>query len=78
MAYVKHKRHSWTKDELKVIIEIWESKRIIEIAEQLGVSYSSINQLASDMRKAGIPLTKKTTKGILAGLIKQIAEEYKK
>lgn len=64
-------RKLWVADDIKVVANLWESKTTREIAEQLGRSPASIQQLACMIRKTGYELKRKRMVGTLQNLIKE-------
>jgi transposase len=69
--------HSWTKDELKRFLDLWDNTSSIEMAERFGVSKQTISAVAAKFRKAGYPLVQKRKNGILNLLIKEVIREAK-
>lgn len=71
----KRNYHQWTKSELKSVIKLWDSKTTEELAQNIGVARPMINAIATKLRKAGVKLTRKSRKGYLDSLIKEVAKE---
>ena len=67
--------HVWTKKEMLLIPELWDSKSTSEIAEILHVKPVQVSYIASMMRKAGYPIPLKRRNGYLLNLIKELASE---
>lgn len=70
-------RHLWTKDEIKQVINLWESKTCGEIADELGVKAFAVMAMARKIRLAGYPLPKKWKGGYLNTLVKEVVAEIK-
>ena len=59
--------HRWTNDELHRLVQMWSADAALKtIAETLGATTFAINKVVIRLRKAGIPL-KKRTRGHVAG-----------
>jgi hypothetical protein len=74
---VRSKSIMWTKEMINILIELWESRPAKDIAAELGkdVTPIQVSYMANQMRKAGYPLPRKHTRGILQGLILEVAAE---
>jgi len=73
MAYKKVKSaHSWTKDEIKKLAKVWESKTMDELAEEFGLNKTQVSYMAGEVRKI-FPklLTKKNRRGEMQALIRE-------
>jgi len=68
---------SWTKEEMKRFIGLWNIKTVDELCDELGRRKEQILYMANQMRKAGLDLPRKSKKGILRGLILEVIEELK-
>ena len=68
---------SWTKEEMKRFIGLWNIKTTEELCDELGRRKEQILYMANQMRKAGLDLPRKSKKGILRGLILEVIEELK-
>jgi hypothetical protein len=70
MAYKNVKTHSWTKDEIKKLAKVWESKTMDELAEEFGVERTQLSYIVGEVRKEYPKLlTKKHSIGKLRALI---------
>lgn len=56
-------RHSWTKQEIKEIIGLWENKNSNEIAKALGISAQQVSYMGNQRV------------GYLGNLIKEVIKE---
>jgi len=65
----------FTKEDIKTVIELWNTKTKEEIAEQLGRSVYSITYISSAIRKAGYDLPRKSIKHERGQFIKRILKE---
>ncbi len=65
----------WTKEDLKMVVRMWDDNTLVQIAEKLGREKSSIQQIATVMRKNGIKIARKRKNGYLALLINEVKEE---
>lgn len=65
----------WTKNDFKVIMQLWETKTTSQIAEELGRSQSNISAVAQQLRKHGVDLPKKKKPGYLGLLIQDFMAE---
>lgn len=70
---MKHKL--FTKDEIAKILDLWESKAIVEIAQELGRPNSSVASMAKIIRMAGYALPKKRIKSQKMLLVKEVLTE---
>ena len=70
--------HLWTKDELKQVIRLWDSKTKMELAAEIGVTKENLNYIATQLRNAGVKLARKSTRGYLQGLIHEAVKELKR
>ena len=74
---MKFAKHSWTKDEIKALVNVWESKTLDQISAILDIRKANVQVMAAKLRKAGMTLTKKKTKGTLDLLIAEVVSELK-
>ena len=65
----------WTKEEIAKVIDLWETKTTEEIAEELERPHTSIGYIAKAIRDSGYALPKKTKKGSILGLVKEVLRE---
>lgn len=70
-------RHLWTKDELKKIINMWDSSSMEEILEETGLTRSQISSIRYGLKKAGYVLTAKKAKGYRQLLVTEVLRELK-
>lgn len=71
MAYKKvTKRHSWTKEDIKKIVKLWENNTTEEIADEIGIDKSQVYYIAYEIRKIYPKLVqRKSIRGRLRNLI---------
>jgi hypothetical protein len=74
---MKVKNRRFTKDEIRKVIKIWESKTLTEIAEEIDRSTASVNYISNQIRKAGYKLPKKQPLHSVQNLIKEVINELK-
>lgn len=67
--------HKWTKAEIKILISLWTSKTLEEVAKEIGVSSAQILYMVREIRKAGHEMPKKKRNGIKRGLIMEALGE---
>lgn len=67
--------HIWTKDEVRKIAQIWETKSIGEIAEELGVRPEQVSYMVGEMRKNGFNLSKKYRRNEIQSMLKEVLAE---
>jgi predicted DNA-binding transcriptional regulator YafY len=67
--------HSWTKDELREFLTLWESCTTEELAERFGVSTATIYSTAARFRELGVPVQKKKRVNTLNLLMQEVAAE---
>ena len=68
-------RHSWTKDEIKSLVSLWETKTVDEIAEELKLQRQQITYMAGRIRHNGFKLTRHHRDGVTALLVKEAMKE---
>lgn len=68
-------RANFTKDQIREVMNLWETKSTDEIAEKLGLNKGAISYLANVIRKEGYRLPKKHKIGILRALVKDVIQE---
>lgn len=69
----KGKSHMWTKDDLKKVLQLWESNTKEEIAAEIGVTELQLYHAVGQLRKAGFNIPKKHKKGQLRNLLEELA-----
>lgn len=67
----------WTKDEMRLLMDLWDSSNPEEIGEKIGVSRQKVNYMANVMRKAGVPLQLKYQRGTVSLMIKELIADNK-
>lgn len=68
----------WTKDNLRKLLSLWETKTPDEIAIKLGTDRKKINYMAYELRKAGFNIPTKRTNGQLKKMILELKDELTK
>lgn len=74
MAYKKTrvKSHVWTKDGIKELAQLWESKSTQDIADEMGLEKFQVAYMATAIRKVYPKLLpKKHRQGMIQSLIKE-------
>jgi hypothetical protein len=66
---------SWTKEEMKKLIAMWETKTVLELCDELGRRREQILYMANQMRRAGLDLPRKSKRGLIRGLILEVKAE---
>jgi hypothetical protein len=61
----------WTKEEIKRIYTLWDSKTINEIMKEMDLRRDQLNYMVCHMRKAGFVMHGKHKKGYVQNLIKE-------
>lgn len=74
---INNVRHSWTKDEVKRIVSLWDQKNPDELANDLNISKLQLMYMVGLIRKNGYKLTRKRKNGTLSILIKEALSELK-
>ena len=70
--------HMYTKEEVRKVQALWNTKTASEICKELGVDKSQLGYLVAQMKKAGMILSRKHITGSLNTLIKEIIAENNK
>lgn len=66
----------YTKEEIKAVISLWKNKSTADIATELGFEKKQqVAYLATQIRKCGYKLPRKTHHGRLRGLIAEVISE---
>ncbi len=68
----------YTKQDIKVVIELWETSNTAEIAKELDITSQQVQYLAGQIRKFGYKLTRKTVRGYMGTLVKEVMGELHK
>lgn len=69
--------HMWKKDEIKKILELWNTMNVVELAKEFNVNKQQLGYIVIQMRKAGFTLPKKHMNGKLQSLLKEVLAETK-
>ncbi len=75
MSVREMNNHMWTKENVKALLALWDTKTMLEIANELGLEQKQVNYMASNLRKKGFPLAQKRTTGKLQTLLDEVAGE---
>lgn len=67
----------FTKQEIKAIIKLWETKTTQEIAAEINRSTGSVQYMANVIRKSGYHLPRKSQKGTIRLLVKEVLNDLK-
>ena len=67
----------FTQQEVNAVLELWETKTTEQIAKELGRDKSSIQYLATQIRKAGYNLPRKRHTGTIQLMIKEVLKARK-
>lgn len=65
----------WTKESIRKVMALWETKTMSELASELGVEKKHVAYLIGQLRKRGVNVSKKWKKGIISSLIDEIKAE---
>lgn len=65
----------WTKEKIRKVLELWDTKTTQELADDLGTTKMSISFIAAVLRKEGAPLTRKTSSGHIRKLAREVLDE---
>lgn len=68
----------WTKQEIKKLIELWNTHTIAELCKEIDRNRNQIIYMACQIRKSGYPLSRKSTLRVYNGLVKEAIKEYTK
>ncbi|MCJ7804947.1 hypothetical protein MUP35_04435, partial [Patescibacteria group bacterium] len=69
---IKSKRKFWTKDEISYILDLWQSKTIDELSNELDRKGNAILYMARKIRQLGYALPRKHRVKIIDNLIKEV------
>lgn len=67
-----------TKEEIKAVAQLWETKTAQSIAQELGLNTYQVMRVAKMLRDAGLELPKKHINGVFKNLINEVVGELKK
>ena len=70
-------RHQWTKDEIKALVSLWDTKTTLEIAAELNLKNNQVTYMAKRVRDSGYALPKHRRNGYMASLVKEAIAELK-
>lgn len=65
----------WTKEDIRKLHELWTSKNLEEISNEMKLTRLQVSYMVSQMRKAGIDMPKKHSKGRVMNLLYEMAHE---
>jgi len=65
----------WTKEEIKLLLELWDSQTIEQMCETLRRNRAQVMGMAREIRKAGYELSVKKKKGEKQKLVKEVLRE---
>lgn len=68
----------WTKDEVRRLLDMWESTSVQEIADELERTRPQIIAMASKMRKVGFRIPHKHRRDYLNHMLEEVLRENKK
>jgi predicted transcriptional regulator len=71
---LKVQKRLFTKQEIKLIAELWESETTETIAEKLGRPKSSIQYMVTQIRKLGYVIPRKKKNNVTNNLIHEALE----
>lgn len=75
---MKYPRHNWTKAEVNKIVDLWDTHTVPQIAAKLDVREGQVAHIAWRLRKAGLPLARRTgVGGYMNNLIDEVVKERK-
>ena len=66
----------WTKVEIGVVLDLWTTQTASQIANKIGCHSKHVNYIATQMRKAGVDLPRKSVRGYLRTLIEEVKKEH--
>jgi biotin operon repressor len=78
MKTIKRPKHLFTKDEAKKLLTLWEGSTKQQIADKLEIRIDQVSYLATQMKKSGFKLQRKSSKGYLNGMLKDLYNELRK
>ena len=70
-----NKYKMWTKDEVKKMIDLWESKTVEELCVELNRVPSSVITMAKQIREAGYHLSKKRKVSVKRLMVEETLKE---
>jgi len=68
---MKVQYHIWTKNDIRTVNKLWDTKSTREIAKELGVAPQQVTYLGTRIRLAGFNLAKRSAKGQMLTMIKE-------
>ncbi len=69
------KSYMWTKDNIKQVINLWDTHTSSQLCEKLGCRAFQLQHIAKNLRRNGVVLPKKHTRGKIDSLIKEVIAE---
>ena len=70
-------RHEWTKQEVMLLIQLWDNETIAGMAEKIGVTTNQIKAMAAICRKQGAMLSAKYVRGQRQAIVREALLELK-
>jgi hypothetical protein len=72
----KKGNHMWTREEIRKVLKLWESRDTHQIAHELGVQPAQVSYIAGEIRKVNPKFCpKKNRAGYLRSLILDVTKE---
>jgi hypothetical protein len=72
----REKRHQFTKEEIRKVLTLWETKSLADIAIALNLTEFQVQYIAGQIRKVDPTiLPRKKKANVLQGLIREILTE---
>lgn len=65
----------WTKEEIKKVLALWDSKTIQELADEIGTTPEAVSYIAFALRKNGFTISKKRKAGYMQLLLAEVKAE---
>jgi len=75
MKNAEKKSYMWTKENIRVLVNIWEKSTVEEIADKLDVDKRKVTYMANVIRKQGYPLSRKHVKSRAKIMIDEVMSE---
>lgn len=75
MATPAKGHHMWTKEEIKKLLNLWNTKNIQEIATELNVTEDNVKYMSFILRKNGFALSLKRKNGYIQTLLAELKAE---
>lgn len=74
---MKKRYTQWTKDEMKTLFQLWESKDMDDIMDELNRSKEQIRTMRNRMVKMGFDLPQKHRVNYIQNLLNEVKKELK-